>query len=84
MVSVIGTYRIETRGTATGWRVTSIDQSTGAAHEFFVHDGAIYHVSLWNNSSQFVVGARVKKIMDSERHAILEAVGDSSTAASSV
>jgi hypothetical protein len=58
-----------------GWRVSSVDESSGHRHEFYVQGGVIYHVDLWNESNRFVVGRPVQRIMDSEREAILHSVG---------
>ena len=74
IVAVEG-FRVEALKLSTGWRVNSINESTGVAHEFYVHEGIIYHVRLWNHSTQFVVGNCVMRIMDSEKQAILYAVG---------
>jgi hypothetical protein len=86
-VGVFGGFTVEVTGKLTGWRVTTTDQATGIQHEFYVHDGEIHHVSLpssppWNHSTQFVVGCRVKRIMDSEKRAILHAVSGVSEGAS--
>jgi hypothetical protein len=64
-----------------GWRITSDDQTTGLRHEFYVSEGRIHHVQFqasppWNHSSQFVVGSKVRRIMESEKRAILRAVSD--------
>jgi hypothetical protein len=78
-IAVFEDFRIEVTGVLTGWRITSTDQATGIQHEFYVHDGEIHHVNLqssppWNHYTQFVIGRRVKRIMDSEKRAILQAV----------
>src|ERR1700753_1202974 len=73
-IAVFDGYKIEAKGTNKGWRVRSKKLSTGIQHEFFVHQGEIFHISLWNHPIQFVVGCRVKRIMESERQAILQAV----------
>jgi hypothetical protein len=78
-ISAFGGFKIEARTLSTGWRVSSTDQATGIQHEFYIHDGAIYHVSLWNQSAQFVVGCRVKRIRESEKRAILQAVSELSS-----
>jgi hypothetical protein len=74
-------FRIE--GTSLGdgscWRVTTIHETVGVKHEFFVHSGQIYHVQFhtpapWSHLTRFVVGHRVKRILASEKKAILAAV----------
>jgi hypothetical protein len=67
-------FRIEMRGIAAGWRVSSIDQASGIRHEFYVESGVIYHVDLYDHSTKFLVGRPVQRIMETERQAILEAV----------
>src|ERR1700754_1557184 len=67
-------FRIEMRGIATGWRVSSIDQASGIRHEFYVESGVIYHVDLYDHPTKFLVGRPVQRIMETERQAILEAV----------
>jgi hypothetical protein len=64
-----------------GWRITSNDQTTSLRHEFYVSEGRIHHVQFqssppWNHSSQFVVGRKVRRIMESEKRAILRAISD--------
>jgi hypothetical protein len=71
-----------------GWRITSNDQATSLHHEFYVSERQIHHVQFhssppwnhssppWNHSSQFVVGGKVKRIMESEKRAILRAISD--------
>jgi hypothetical protein len=78
-IAVFGEFTVEVTGRLTGWRVTTTNQATGIQHEFYVHDDVIHHVMLplsaeWNNSTQFVVGCRVRQIMDSEKWAILQGV----------
>jgi hypothetical protein len=83
-VGLFGDFKIEgssLRATSRslGWRITAIDQTSGLEHEFYVREGVIYHVQFqssppWNHSTQFTVGGRVKRIMDSEKRAILRAV----------
>jgi hypothetical protein len=86
-IAVFEDFRIEVTGVLTGWRITSTDQATGIQHEFYVHDGEIHHVNLqssppWNHCTQFVVGRRIKRIMDSEKRAILQVVSRVSGGAS--
>jgi hypothetical protein len=88
-IGIFGGFTVEVTGKLTGWRVTTTDQATGIQHEFYVHDGEIHLVSLpssppWNHSTQFVVGCRVKRIMDSEKRAILQAVSRVSPGASKI
>jgi hypothetical protein len=85
-VGVFGNFRIEgssLRATSRllGWRITATDQTTGLQHDFYIREGRIYHVQFhssppWNHSTEFTVGGREKRIMDSEQRAILQAVAD--------
>jgi hypothetical protein len=84
MIGVFGNFKIEATPVLSGsrilgWRITSNDQTTSLRHEFYVSEGRIHHVQFqspppWDHSSQFVVGGKVKRIMESERRAILQAV----------
>jgi hypothetical protein len=74
-------FRIEgtSLGDGSSWRVTTIDETFGVKHEFFVHAGQIYHVQFhspapWSHLTRFVVGSRVKRIQASEKQAILAAI----------
>jgi hypothetical protein len=78
-VGVFGDFRIAATRMSTGWRITTTDQNTGLQHEFFVDDGQIYHVQFqksppWSHETPFVVGSRVKRILSSEKLAVLNAV----------
>lgn len=83
-ISVFGNFKIEVVGvskgtTLLGYRVTTHDQTTGLQHDFYVHEGEIRHVQFqssppWSYSTPFVVGNVVKRIMDSERRAIMDAI----------
>jgi hypothetical protein len=82
-VGVFGDFKIAatsmSTGIGVGWRITTTDQNTNLQHEFFVDDGQIYHVQFqtpppWSHQTPFVVGGRVKRIMASEKEAILQAV----------
>jgi hypothetical protein len=73
-ITAYGDFRIETRGVSEGWWVTSVDESNGNRHDFYVQGGVIYHIGLGNQSTQFIVGRPVQRIMDSEKQAILHAV----------
>jgi hypothetical protein len=73
-ITAFGGFKIEARGFSGGWRISSTDEETGIRREFYVHERVIYHMSLWNQSTEFVVGGRVNRIRDSERQAILQAV----------
>ena len=74
-ITAHGDFRIEARRMSDGWRVTSVEESSGHRHEFYVQGGVIYHVDLWNETKRFVVGRPVQRIMDSEKEAILRSVG---------
>jgi len=83
-VGIFGDFKIAATsmptGTGLGWRITTTNQNTGLQHDFFVDDGRIYHVQFqssppWSHQTSFVVGSRVKRIMASEKQAILQAVG---------
>jgi hypothetical protein len=67
-------FRVEARSAMGGWKITSIDQTSGLRHEFYVQDGVIFHISLYGEPGQFVVGRAVGRLSDSERQAILHAV----------
>jgi hypothetical protein len=82
-VGVFGDFKIAATGmptgTGLGWRITTTDQNTGLQHECFVNHGQIYHVQFQSSppsshQTPFVVGGRVKRIMASEKRAILQAV----------
>jgi hypothetical protein len=78
-VGVFGDFKIAATSMSTGWRVTTTDQNTCLQHEFFVDDGQIYHVQFqksppWSHETPFVVGGRVKRILSSEKRAVLQAV----------
>jgi hypothetical protein len=68
-------FQVEARTTSGGWRVASIDQSSGVRHEFYVQGGGIFHVDLWGHSGEYIVGRRVERISNAERQAVLRAVG---------
>jgi hypothetical protein len=86
MISVFDNFKIEATAVLNGsrivgWRITSNDQATSLQHEFYVSERQIHHVQFhssppWNHSSQFVVGGKVKRIMESEKRAILRAISD--------
>lgn len=86
MVGVFGNFKIEATAVKSGsrilgWRITSNNQTTMLQHEFYVSARQIHHVQFqtsppWNHSSQFVVGSKVKRILESEKRAILRAVSD--------
>jgi hypothetical protein len=86
MLRVLGNFTIEATSVLNGsrilgWRITSKDETTCLQHEFYVSEGRIHHVQFqssppWNHSSQFVVGAEVRRIMESEKRAILRAISD--------
>jgi hypothetical protein len=86
MIRVFGDFKIEATAVLNGsrilgWRITSNDQTTSLQHDFYVSEGQIHHVQFqssppWNQSSQFVVGGKVKRIMESEKRAILRAISD--------
>jgi hypothetical protein len=67
-------------GTRTAnWRVTTSHQVTGLQHEYCIHEGMIHHVQFqlpppWSHSTPFLTGLRVKRIMASEKRAILIAL----------
>jgi hypothetical protein len=85
-VGAFGNFKIEGSSLRVSsrlldWRVTATDQTTGLEHDFFVREGRIYHIQFyssppWNHSTQFTVGGRVKRIMGSEKRAILQAVAE--------
>src|ERR1700759_3562670 len=41
-ISPFGDFRIEARRMADGWKVTSVEESSGHRHEFYVQGGVIY------------------------------------------
>jgi hypothetical protein len=66
-------------GTGVGWRITTTDRSTSVQHEFFLNRGLVYHVQFqssrpWSHHTPFVLGSRVKRIIPSEKEAILQCV----------
>jgi hypothetical protein len=76
-----GDFKVEGTklGAGSRWRITIIGQTAGTKHEFFVQEGEIYHVQFhtpapWNHLTQFVIGCRVKRILDSEKRAIFDAI----------
>jgi len=83
-IGIFGNFKIEGSSLPASsrlldWRITATDQTTGLEHHFFLREGQIYHVQFhssppWSHSTQFTVGGRVKRIMHSERRAILQAV----------
>jgi len=83
-VGVFGHFKVEGSSSRASsrlldWRITATDQTTSLEHDFFIRDGQIYHVQFhssppWNHSTKFTVGVRVKRIMDSEKRAILQAI----------
>jgi hypothetical protein len=89
LIGVVGNFEIEASSLSSGsrilgWRITSSDLTTGLRHEFYVSEGQIHHVQFqssppWDHASQFVVGGKVKRIMESERAAILRAVSEFTT-----
>jgi hypothetical protein len=86
MIGTFGNFTIEATSVLNGllirgWRITSKDETTCLQHEFYVSEGRIHHVQFqssppWSHSSQFVVGAKVRRIMESEKRAILRAISD--------
>ena len=92
MIRVFGNFTIEATSVLNGsrilgWRITSKDKTTSLQHEFYVSEGRIHHVQFqssppWSHSSQFVVGRKVRRIMESEKQAILRAISDFSTVVS--
>jgi hypothetical protein len=78
-VGVFGDFKIAATAMSTGWRITTTDHNTGLQHEFFVDNGEIYHVQFqksppWSHETPFIVGVRVRRILSSERRAVLQAV----------
>jgi hypothetical protein len=64
---------------AANWRVTTTHQVTGRQREYCIHEGKIHHVQFqlpppWSHSTPFAIGLRVKRIMASEKRAILIAL----------
>jgi hypothetical protein len=86
MIGVFGNFKIEATPLLSGsrilgWRITTNDQTTSLRHEFYVSEGRIHHVQFqssppWNHSSQFVVGGKVRRIMEAEKRAILRAISN--------
>jgi hypothetical protein len=80
-VRLIQDFRIEgsSIGGGSGWRITTVHEISGVKHEFFVHASQIYHVQFqspppWSHLTRFVIGGRVKRILASEKEAILAAI----------
>jgi hypothetical protein len=73
-------FRVEaTRIHKSDWRVTTTHRDTGLQHEYYIHQGQIYHVQFlsappWTHTSEFVVGTKVRRIAASERRAVLAAI----------
>jgi hypothetical protein len=74
-----GKFVVEATNLSSGWRITTIDPTTGVQHNFYVREGQIHHINFhasppWNHSTPFVVGSRVRRITDSEVRAIRRAI----------
>jgi len=85
LVGVAGDFHVKATATANGnrfvgWRITTTNQESSLQHEFFVCEGRIHHIlfqsaALRNDQTPFVMGGRVKRILDAERWAILKTIG---------
>jgi hypothetical protein len=79
-VETLEEFRVEATSIhSSDWRVTTTHRGTGLRHEYYVRQGQIYHVQFmssppWTHSSQFIVGTKVRRIADSEKHAVLAAI----------
>jgi hypothetical protein len=92
MAGVCGNFKVEATAVYNGsrlqgWRVTSHDRTTSLQHEFYVHEGLIRHVQFqssppWNHSSRYIVGGKVKQMLETEKRAILHTISSSSAGVS--
>jgi hypothetical protein len=73
-ITVVDDFRIEARCMLSGWKVTSIDLTTGLQHSYYVQDNEVYHLDVFKDSPHGVVGNRVNRMREEERFAILQGV----------